>query len=70
MISVTRDSLVSGSRAKLFACEKVVSPARVTIPAEARQLASPSSLASFQWTNFAALSCGLSYFVRIAFKLP
>ena len=37
--------LVLGSRAKLFACEKVVSPARVTLPAEARQLVSQSCLA-------------------------
>jgi len=37
--------LVPGGRAKLFTCEKVVSPTRVTLPAEARQLASPSCLA-------------------------
>ena len=37
--------LVSGGRAKPFTCENVVSPARVTLPAEARQLASPSCLA-------------------------
>ena len=34
--------LVSGGRAKLFTCEKVVSPARVILPAEARQRTSPS----------------------------
>ena len=37
--------LVPAGRAKPFTCEKVVSPIRVTLPAEARQLASPSCLA-------------------------
>ena len=37
--------LVPGGRAKPFTCEKVVSPIRVTLPAEARQRASPSRLA-------------------------